>query len=75
MTDEEGNQLIISGPPQAPFDTNICLQELLLTTLRKHNVKSIAQVVHFFILRLFADIFFKKSSIIIPCFNVFNKIF
>ncbi|XP_073971794.1 luciferin 4-monooxygenase-like isoform X2 [Rhodnius prolixus] len=44
MTDEEGNQLIISGPPQAPFDTNICLQELLLTTLRKHNVKSIAQV-------------------------------
>ncbi|XP_024084527.1 luciferin 4-monooxygenase-like isoform X2 [Cimex lectularius] len=43
MTDREGNVLEISGPPAPQLDADLSLAEVLLSSMRKYHVKSIAE--------------------------------
>ncbi|BES95067.1 AMP-Hypothetical protein enzyme [Nesidiocoris tenuis] len=44
MSDQEGNPIEISGPPLSPPAEVVSLGEVVLAALRRHQVKSIAQV-------------------------------
>ncbi|KAF6206037.1 hypothetical protein GE061_017262, partial [Apolygus lucorum] len=43
MSDQEGNPIVISGPPLTPPEEIVSLGEVLLGALRRHQPKSIAQ--------------------------------